>query len=275
MAETRESLIQTFDHSVQLPVFEGPLDLLLFLIRKNEIDIYDIPIQQITRQYLSILRNMEAMKIEIAGEFFVMAASLMFIKSRMLLPKDDQLKQPEDEVDEEGVDPRWELVQQLLEYKKFKEAAKQLEGLSFEASNLLAREWNSRDEPPAERPLRPVDRIELWNVFNRVLRRLSEKIVVGQIHDETVTVSECMETILIRLKTTSEFRFTDLFTDEKGINPSLIVATFLALLELTRLKQLELEQTDNFSDILCRKKDPDSDAADLEDLAEDLETWES
>ncbi|MCC5835354.1 MAG: segregation/condensation protein A [Opitutales bacterium] len=273
MAESRESLIQTFDHSVQLPVFEGPLDLLLFLIRKNEIDIYDIPIQQITRQYLSILRNMEAMKIEIAGEFFVMAASLMFIKSRMLLPKDDQLKQPDDEEDEDGVDPRWELVQQLLEYKKFKEAAKQLEGLSFDASNLLAREWNNRDEPPAERPLRPVDRIELWNVFNRVLRRLSEKIVIGQIHDETVTVSECMENILIRLKTSTEFRFTDLFADEDSLNPSLIVATFLALLELTRLKQIELEQTDNFSDILCRKKDPESDV-ELEDLEGELETWE-
>lgn len=273
MAEKTESLIQTFDHSVQLPVFEGPLDLLLFLIRKNEVDIYDIPIQQVTHQYLAILRNMESMKIEIAGEFFVMAASLMYIKSRMLLPKDDQLKQPEEEEDEDGVDPRWELVQQLLEYKKFKEAAEQLNSMSIYASNLLAREWNARDEAPAERPLRPVDRIELWNVFNRVLRRLSEKIVVGQIHDESVTIADCMEEILVRLRSADSFRFTDLFANQQNLNPAYVVASFLALLELTRLKQLQLEQTDNFSDILCSKASDDTPAT-LDELNDTLETWE-
>lgn len=264
-----EALIRTFDHNISLPAFEGPLDLLLFLIRKNEIDIYDIPIETITRQYLAVLRSMESMKLEIAGEFFVMAASLMLIKSRMLLPKDEQLQQSGEEDEEGGSDPRWELVQQLIEYKKFKEVAKELDRISQEASNLLVREWSARDEPTLERPLRPLDRIDLWNVFNKVLRRLSEKIAVGEIHDESYTVAECMEQILLRIQKENSFRFTDLFADQEKINPTFIVASFLALLELTRLKQLKLEQTENFSDILCRKN---TEAESLDTLdSEDLE----
>lgn len=251
--EQTESLIRTFDHNISLPAFEGPMDLLLFLIRKNEIDIYDIPIESITRQYLAALRSMESMKLEIAGEFFVMAASLMLIKSRMLLPKDEQIQQSGDDEEEGGSDPRWELVQQLIEYKKFKEVAKELDRISQEASNLLVREWSARDEPSMERPLRPLDSIDLWNVFNKVLRRLSEKITVGEIHDESYTVAECMEQILLRIQKENSFRFTDLFTNQDKINPTFIVASFLALLELTRLDQLKLEQTENFSDILCRK----------------------
>lgn len=227
------------------------MDLLLFLIRRNEIDIYDIPIHSITRQYLQVLRGMENMKLEIAGEFFVMAATLMYIKSRMLLPKDEQIAAGPDEDSEDGEDPRWELVQQLIEYKKFKEAARQLDEISTEASNLLAREWSARDDIVQERPLKPVDRIDLWNVFNKVLRRLADKIAVGEIHDESYTVAECMESILHRIETSKEFMFTDLFADMKSIHSTYIVASFLALLELCRMRRLELEQAANFSDIRC------------------------
>lgn len=245
-----QPLIRGFDHSVSLPIFEGPLDLLLFLIRKNEIDIYDIPIEHITGQYLEILRNMEHQKLEVAGEFFVMAATLMHIKSRMLLPKDEQLLSAgEDE--EEETDPRWELVQQLIEYKKFKDAAGQIQDLMEEAQNILFREYFLKKEDRVERPLKPSDSITLWNVFNQVLRRLSEKIVIGQIHDETITIAERMEDIIHELEVKPKFRFSELITGKVSI--PFVVSTFLALLELTRLRRIQLEQEATFSDIICSK----------------------
>jgi segregation and condensation protein A len=245
---TEQPLIRGFDHSVSLPVFEGPLDLLLFLIRKNEIDIYDIPIERITRQYLDILRTMEHQKLEVAGDFFVMAATLMQVKSRMLLPKDEQVADgDEDEGDE--VDPRWELVQQLIEYKKFKDASGKLGELMDEAQNTLYRDYFIKAEDKVERPLRPTDAVSLWNTFNLVLRRLSEKIIIGQIHDETVTVSERMEDILREIQIRPKFRFSELITGPVSV--PYVISTFLALLELTRLRKLVLEQDTAFEDILC------------------------
>ena len=111
------------DYKVKLEVFEGPLDLLLYLIKKEEVDIYDIPIERITNQYMEYLTLMQMLNLEVAGEFLVMAATLMYIKSRMLLPVDQQVTDAEAE---EGEDPRWELIRQLVEYKKFKDAAAQL-----------------------------------------------------------------------------------------------------------------------------------------------------
>ena len=113
------------DHRIKLQVFEGPLDLLLFLIRKNEIDIYDIPIESVTKQYVAVLHSLQQLDLEVAGEFFVMAASLMEIKSRMLLPKGLHAVDP-DADGQDDIDPRWELVHQLLQYKKFKDAASRL-----------------------------------------------------------------------------------------------------------------------------------------------------
>ena len=121
-------MVAEIDPRIKLSVFEGPLDLLLFLIRKHEIDIYDIPIGLVFDQYLDALSEMQEVNLEIAGDFFVMAATLMEIKSRLLLPK-QQRTLSEDE-DDEDLDPRWELVHQLLEYKKFKEAAESLDTLS-------------------------------------------------------------------------------------------------------------------------------------------------
>lgn len=253
MAVEEDSLVRQYEHNIKLPVFEGPLDLLLFLIRKNEIDIYDIPIEKVLQQYLAVLRGMERLQLEVAGEFFVMAATLIYIKSRVLLPKE---KQPEEEEnEEEEVDPRWELVQQLLEYRKFKDAAASMEDLIEQAQNQIPREYFQPREEPNTRPLRPTDRIELWNVFNHVLRRLAEKIVVGEIHDETVTVSDRMEFILKRLGTTRTFYFSELFEDGTPRSVPHLIATFLAILELTRLKHLLLEQADNFADILCNRRE--------------------
>lgn len=233
---------------VQLPAFEGPLDLLLFLIRKHEIDIYDIPLETVTKQYLKVLYEMERMQLEIAGEFFVMAATLMEIKSRTLLPKHVQAAESEDE--EEEFDPRWELVHQLLEYQKFKQAAKDVERLAQHKSDLFPRLVQGKQQIlPTEQPLKKADKLDLWHAFNQVLRRLSEKLVIGEIHDESVTVSDRMEFILDLVKTGNEFSFSGLFEGEKKTTVRMLISTFLGVLELVRLRQLKVWQDESFSEI--------------------------
>lgn len=240
-------MVPDSDYRIKLQVFEGPLDLLLFLIRKNELDIYDIPIESVTRQYIDALHAMKELDLEVAGEFFVMAATLMEIKSRMLLPKGQHAIDPN--ADEDEMDPRWELVHQLLQYKKFKDASLQLNDLITRRHDLMERFVSSLNVDPADRVLKPVDRIELWNAFNLVLRRLAEKLVVGEIRDEQVTVADQMERLLERLKTQRSFTFTALFPGK--ITLRLLVATFFAVLELTRLGRISLRQDEAFSDIVC------------------------
>ncbi|MBL9201943.1 MAG: segregation/condensation protein A [Opitutaceae bacterium] len=247
------------DYRIKLQIFEGPLDLLLFLIRKNELDIYDIPIESVTRQYVEALRAMQQLDLDVAGEFFVMAASLMEIKSRMLLPKGLHAIDPNAE--DEQVDPRWELVHQLLQYKKFKEAAATLASLAETRQNLMARHVSALSAADLDRPLRNVDRIELWNTFNIVLRRLAEKLIVGEIHDEVVTVADQMEWLLGRLADGKSFVFSKLFPE--GVTLRRLVATFLAMLELTRLKKLRLRQDEAFADIVAEPVDDRAPAAEM------------
>ncbi len=240
-------MVPDSDYRIKLQVFEGPLDLLLFLIRKSELDIYDVPIESVTRQYIDALHAMQQLDLDLAGEFFVMAATLMEIKSRMLLPRGEAAIDPNSTDDE--MDPRWELIHQLLQYKKFKEAAAQLGELAETRQNLMERYVSALSGDPLDRPLRNVDRIELWNAFNMVLRRLAEKLVIGEIHDEVVTVADQMEWLLTRLRTEKSFVFSQLFPE--GVTLRRLVATFLAVLELTRLRQLRLRQDEAFSDIIC------------------------
>ncbi len=234
------------DLRIKLPVFEGPLDLLLFLIRKNELDIYDIPIVSVTKQYVAVIRAMRELDLDVAGEFFVMAASLMEIKSRMLLPRGQAAHANAE--DEDPLDPRWELVHQLLQYKKFKEAAAKLNELAAFQRDLLTRHVSALAIPENELVLQPVDRIELWNMFNRVLRRLAEKLIVGEIKGEEVTVSDKMEELLHLVITQKKFLFTDLF-EGKTVTIRVLVATFIAVLELTRLKKLRIRQDEAYTDI--------------------------
>ncbi|HWA88355.1 MAG TPA: segregation/condensation protein A [Opitutus sp.] len=241
------AVVPDSDYRIKLRVFEGPLDLLLFLIRKNELDIYDIPIESVTRQYIDALRAMQELDLDLAGEFFVMAATLMEIKSRMLLPKGEAATDPN--ADEDEIDPRWDLVQQLLQYKKFKDAAARLGELATERQDLMERLVSSRLGDSLDRPLKTVDRIELWNAFNIVLRRLAEKLLVGEIHDEHITIADRMEYVLGRLQTEKSFLFSQLFTEKVTLR--LLVATFLAVLELTRLHRLRLQQDEAFADIHC------------------------
>src|SRR5579862_4286209 len=148
------------EYKVKLEVFEGPLDLLLYLIKKDEIDIYDIPIERITKQYLEYLQVFKILDLDIAGEFVVMAANLIYIKSRSLLPV---AQQPPDETAEEE-DPRWELVRQLIEYKKFKDAAAQLNNRALAQEGLFSR-VPEKPEFTNERPLGEVSIFDLINAF--------------------------------------------------------------------------------------------------------------
>jgi segregation and condensation protein A len=246
-----DGILPPADLPIRLDVFEGPLDLLLFLIRKNEIDIYDIPIEKVTLQYLEVLRTQEKDNLELAGDFFVMAATLMYIKSRMLLPVESR---PEEDLPspEEGQDPRWALVQQLIQYKRVKETAAIIRGLVDDRQGLLARYvLQPQGDDALARPVAPADRIELWNTFNLVLRRLAERIQPGSITTENVTVSDRMESILRRLETEPTFVFTSLLPERPTVG--LLVATFLACLELARLGKLKLEQDAAFAEINCAK----------------------
>jgi segregation and condensation protein A len=244
-----EALIPENDFAIRLPAFEGPLDLLLYLIRRSEVDIYDIPIEHVTDQYISILASMDKLDLEIAGEFFVMASTLMYIKSRMLLPKKDQGNN--EDIEDDDVDPRWELVQQLLEYRKYKEAAEDIRNLILSSNDLIPRIGPQEAVEAVERPLKPVDRVDLWNTFNQVLRRLAERINEGQINAEQVTVADRMELVLLRIRHERSFLFSDLF--ESSTTVTTIVATFLAVLELTRLNKINLRQDQAFADIRCSR----------------------
>ncbi|MDF9826022.1 segregation and condensation protein A [Ereboglobus sp. PH5-10] len=255
------------DYRIKLPAFEGPLDLLLFLIKKNEIDIYDIPIESVTRQYIDVIHSLKELDLEIAGDFFVMAATLMEIKSRMLLPKGEHAVDP-NASDDDAIDPRYELVHQLLQYKKFKEAAQELQGLATFNHDKLPRIVKSDAPDESDRPLKNVDRIELWNAFNIILRRLAEKLVVGEIKDEQITVADQMEHILERIRTEKSFIFSNLFPGKTTLRT--LVATFIAVLELTRLHKLRISQNEAYSDILCTAVEDEPDATSTGQSAENF-----
>src|SRR6201992_3458213 len=167
------------EYKVKLEVFEGPLDLLLYLIKKDEVDIYDISLERITAQYLEFMDAFKVLDLELAGEFVVMAANLIYLKSRALLPA--SVQPPDEEAEEE--DPRWDLIRQLLEYKKFKDAAAHLQ-----QRELLQEKYFSRtpDKPDAvaERPLGEVSVFDLINAFNQILKRLNQKEDLREIFEE-------------------------------------------------------------------------------------------
>ncbi|MDB6147132.1 MAG: Segregation and condensation protein [Spartobacteria bacterium] len=232
------------DYKVKLEVFEGPLDLLLFLIKRDEIDIYDISIERIARQYLEYLQAFKELNIEVAGEFVVMAANLIYLKSRSLLPVDQQ---PPDEEAEED-DPRWDLIRQLIEYKKFKEAAAQLHVRELEQQRIFARTGNSSPEFAAA-PLRlgEVGIFQLINAFQNVIKRVEAREDLREIFNEQFTVSDKIEIILRRVAGGVRLRFSDLF--EAVVSRVEMVVTFLALLELIRLKQVRAVQSDPLGEI--------------------------
>lgn len=229
------------DYKVKLEVFEGPLDLLLYLIKRDEIDIYDISIERITRQYLEYLQAFKELNIDLAGEFVLMAANLLYIKSRSLLPRDQQ--PPEEEADED--DPRWELIRQLIEYKKFKEVAALLHDRALEQEKIFPRAAVVASDAPLR--LGEVGIFQLINAFQNVIKRIEAREELQQIFGENFTVSDKIETILTRVSDGEVLKFSELFLHIASRVE--IVVTFLALLELIRLKQVRASQSDPFGEI--------------------------
>jgi segregation and condensation protein A len=231
------------DYKVKLEVFEGPLDLLLYLIKQDEIDIYDISLERITRQYLEYLQAFKELNIELAGEFIVMAANLIYLKSRSLLPIDQQL--PEEDAEED--DPRWDLIRQLIEYKKFKEAAAQLHVRERERERIFAREGGAPSLVQGPMLLEEVGIFQLINAFQTVIKRIEARQDVQEIFAERFSVSDKIDTILQRVADGARLRFADLFG--AAVSRVEVVVTFLALLELIRLKQVRALQKNMFEDI--------------------------
>jgi segregation and condensation protein A len=227
-------------YKIRLDNFEGPLDLLLYLIKQEELNIYDIPITRITEQYLEYLGLMELLDLEMAGEFLVMAATLMQIKSRLLLPID-----PEGvETDQE--DPRAELVRRLLEYKAFKEAAERLRGFEDKRSGVFARLCVEPELDAGDSPFVEVSLFELISAFSKVLKDLPKE-TFHQIYKDEFTVAEKVHEIFHRLVSEPVIYFSKLFRSAK--NKGEVITTFLALLELIRLKEVSISQKSHFEEI--------------------------
>jgi segregation and condensation protein A len=226
-------------------VFEGPLDLLLYLIRKEEVDIYNIPIHRITNQYMEYLSLMKMLDLNIAGEFIVMAATLMMIKSRMLLPVEEREAVEEEEED----DPRWDLVRQLVEYKKFKDAALRLEELESVQENRfgLGGENAVLSGDDSGLILKDIGLFDLIAAFNEVLKRAPPE-QMGEIVSYLYTVADKIDAILRVVKSRATVLFSELFRPESSRHE--IVCTFLALLELIRLRQVAARQRDRFGEIV-------------------------
>ena len=243
-------------YKVKLESFEGPLDLLIHLIRKNEVNVYDIPISLITEQYLGYLELMHELNLDVAGEFLVMAATLIHLKSRTLLPRPDPAQ--EDGGPEE--DPREALVRRLLEHQKYKAAAE----LLHDKETLRGAQFMRPDASIAEaagdayEPELEVDLFSLLTAFRGVLERASRRPPMVLPPDQ-VSIEDRIEQLLARLSETEACGFEDLFTDGDGSRAFMIV-TFLALLEMIRLKLIRVFQSSGFADIRVYKRARPADA---------------
>ena len=246
------------DYKVDLEIFEGPLDLLLYLIRREELNIYDIPIGRITEQYMQYLDLMRQLNLDVAGEFIVMAATLMVIKSRMMLPVDR--RQTDEGTDEEWVDPRLDLVRQLIEYKKFKDAAGRLaeyEALTQESFDYGGgRPKFEKTAADAADALASIDMFDLLTAFQEVLARLNE-IPQEELKGMRWSVPDKMDFILERSRAEGQVSFSTLFTARSPRGE--VIVTFLALLELLRQHRVIVYQNDAFHEItvLPSKEMPD------------------
>ncbi len=234
-------------YQVRLEHFEGPLDLLLYLIREHEVDIYDIPISLVTQQYLQYLELLKLLDLEVGSEYLLMAATLLRIKSKMLLPRRS------DEEEDETVDPREELVQRLLEYRQFKEAAGVLNEHQDRSADVFY-------HPPAENvdedlngvetlDTRLVGNLNLWDLlqaFRFTLDRARDDFD-RTVERETLSIEDRMDDILDDLKKQKNLFFSSLFQED--LSRSFLIVTFLALLELIRQNRVVFEQTDTLGEI--------------------------
>ena len=249
------------EYRVQFDVFEGPLDLLLHLVKKQEVDIYQVNLTRIASEFVAYIDQMRELDLEIAGEFLVMAATLIYIKSRELLPADQKPDTQVGEEDEE--DPRFELIRRLVEYKKFKDAAAELQSLETRMDQVYEHRSTPvvlTDVEPQRRE--PVSIFDLIQAVSVILKRFNERDDVREIQADPYTVSEKMASLRILIQEKGRFRFSELFAEARS--RSEVVVTFLAMLELTRLRHLQVIQSEDFGEIeveLAPPEPPMSDAA--------------
>jgi segregation and condensation protein A len=242
-------------YKVKLETFEGPLDLLLYLIRKNEVNIYDIPIALITEQYLGYIELMQELNLDVAGEFLVMASTLIHMKSRTLLPRPDAAQ-----ADEVGEDPREALVRRLLEHQKYKAAAE----LLHERETLRSAQFMRPDASVADaagddyEPELEVDLFALLAAFKGVLERANRRPRMV-LPPEQITIEDRMQQLLARLSEHEACGFAELFEDGDGSRGFMIV-TFLAVLEMIRLKLIRVFQSGSFGEIRVYKRARPADA---------------
>lgn len=255
-------MTESADYKVQLEVFEGPLDLLLHLVKKHELDVFDIPVSFITEKYLEYLELMRQLNLEVAGEYLLMAATLAHIKSRELLPTPDPTQVDEAGADgEEEMDPRQELIRRLLEYQKYKEAASQLGDRPVVGRNVWLRgapvEATLPDgvDADAEAPLAEVPVFKLLEALNDVLSRARVKLT-HEVTVERLSITDRINQLVDRLDREGTFSFASCFAFvEQGGGGAAdlkhqVVVTFLAILEMARLKLVRISQPDTESDIL-------------------------
>ncbi|WP_058304641.1 segregation and condensation protein A [Gorillibacterium timonense] len=255
----------------KLEAFEGPLDLLLHLIDKNEVDIYDIPIKTITDQYMEYLDLFQELELDITSEFLVMAATLLSIKSKMLLPKPPVIEMDwEDGMEDPDLDPRAELVRQLMEYKKYKEIADQLREMEEERSHIFTRE--PADLTPyvvtvKENPVEGLLPADLLLAFRRALRKMASRNSVARIRRDEISVKERIRQVMRQLKREGgRVLFSRLLED--GFSREEVVTTFLVLLELMKMKRIVCFQHRLFDDIVIEAREdgsavvPESDVTD-------------
>ncbi len=246
-----ESILEAYP--VRLATFEGPLDLLLHLIKRNEVSIYDIPITLITQQYLEYIDLMQELNLDVAGEFLVMAATLIHMKSRMLLPRPDPTQEDPEE------DPREALVRRLLEHQKFKAAAE----LLHERETLRSAQWTRADGPIAEiageapEPEIEVDLFSLISAFRAVVERAKQRPRIV-LPGEQIPIEKRIEQLLARLSETEALGFEDLFADVQS--RAGMIVTFLAMLEMIRLKLIRVFQTGALGPIRVYKRARPADA---------------
>ena len=245
---------------VDLQIFRGPLDLLLYLVRKHEVDIWDIPISRIIEQYLDYLEILEQIDINAVGDFLDMASTLIEIKSRMVLPRVEEV---DDDVQE---DPRDELVQRLLEYKRYKDAASMLEDRSRQWQLRFERVAN--DLPPRRIELadQPIAELELWDLvssFGRVMRQNVASGPTNIVYDDT-PITVYMERIHTNMVNHGKAAFSEMF--EEGMHKSAMIGVFLAVLELVRHHSVRTEQYDTHGEIWLTRGENFSDSLDLSDV---------
>jgi segregation and condensation protein A len=236
--------------NVKIDSFEGPLDLLLHLIQKSEVDIYDISVSEITVQYVEYIHQMQQMELEIASEFLVMAATLLAIKSKMLLPKKEDLSfDPLSDMEMEELDPRDELIQRLIEYKKYKELAFQLREKEAARSQIYTRPAENLSvflEQEEPNPVANVSLFDLLDAFQSVLRE-KEEGPISKVERDEVSIDGRMLEIKSLIQHRDKISFVQLF--EGGWTRDALIVTFLALLELMKKKEIRCEQDSLFADI--------------------------